>query len=61
VTAIAVLVGLQMLTCGADPLPQVRRLVIELDHESSGSVVEEAVRLLVFAVIAGLVLGRLGA
>jgi hypothetical protein len=35
--------------------------MIELDREASGSVVEEAWRLLVFAAIAGLAFGRLAA
>jgi hypothetical protein len=61
VTAIAILAGLQLLTCGADLLPSVRSVVIELDREAPESAVEETIRLLVFAVIAGLILGRLGA
>jgi hypothetical protein len=61
VTAIAILAGLQLLTCGADPIPPVRRAVIQLHREAPGSAVEAAVRLFVFALAAGFTLGRLGA
>jgi len=56
---IAFLIGLQMLTCGADPLPQVRTLMIERDLESPGSVVEQVIRWWVFALVAGFTLGKL--
>lgn len=60
-TAVAVLAGLQLLTCGARPIPPVRRAVIQMDRVAPGSAVERTVRLVVFALVAGLLLGRLGA
>lgn len=61
VAAVAILAGLQLLTCGAEPISPVRSAVIQLDRDAPGSAVEEAVCLLVFALVAGFTLGRFGA
>lgn len=58
-TAVAILAGVQLLTCGADPIPAVRRIVTQMDSEVPGSAVDDVTRLLVFAVVAGLTLSRL--
>lgn len=58
VTGIALLVGLQLLTCGADPLPAVRWLTLEEQRRRRRFDWETALRFVVLGAIIGSVLGK---
>jgi hypothetical protein len=59
VTAVAVLLGLQLLTCGAEPLPAVEWLTWEEHRRRRRFAWEGMTRLLVGAAILGTLLGRM--